>query len=47
MPPKFDKCVKSGGRVRTVKPSKSTYKHVCFKGGKSYAGHTKRKGKRS
>lgn len=43
MPEAFTRCVKSGGRVRTVKTGKTTYKRVCFKGGKSYAGHTKRK----
>lgn len=47
MPRAFNKCVKSGGRVRTVKPSSGTHKPICYKGGKSYAGHTKRtKGKR-
>lgn len=43
MPAKFDKCVKGGGKVRTVKPSKGTYLHVCKpKGGKkTVAGHVK------
>lgn len=46
MPAAFNKCVKEGGRVRTkeVKGSKE-YIHICFKGGKSYAGETKKKKK--
>ena len=45
MPKAFDKCAKSG-RIRTVKLSARTYKHVCFKGRRSYSGYTKtRKGK--
>jgi hypothetical protein len=45
MPAKFDRCVKSGGKVRTVKPNKSTYLHVCKpKGGKkTVAGYPKKK----
>lgn len=43
MPKAFEKCVKAGGRVRTKKLKGKKYKHVCFKDGKSYAGHTKRK----
>jgi len=30
MPKAFEDCVKNGGRVRTVKPSKDTYAHICF-----------------
>jgi hypothetical protein len=41
MPKKFDDCVKSGGRVRTIKPSSGTYMPVCWKGKKSVAGHVK------
>jgi hypothetical protein len=34
MPPKFDRCVNSGGRVRTVKPKAGKYLKVCYpKGG--------------
>lgn len=43
MPAGFDKCVKMGGRVRTMKRSARKYQHVCFKGDKSYAGHMKTK----
>lgn len=52
MPKKFTKCVKAGGRVRTLKPKgkgSKVYKKVCFPkgGGSSVAGHTKRrKGKK-
>jgi hypothetical protein len=42
MPKAFDSCVKRGGRVRTVKPSKNKYMRICFLGGKSYASHMKR-----
>ncbi len=38
MPKAFNKCVKSGGRVRTIKPKKNKYIHVCYKNNKSYAG---------
>jgi len=52
MPAKFTKCVKSGGRVRTIKPkgSKSrTYLHICYPpgGGSPVSGEVKhRKSKR-
>ena len=51
MPAKFDRCVKAGGRVRTVKPKgeeSRTFVRVCFpKGGGSpvSGGVKKRKGK--
>jgi len=48
MPKGFDRCVKAGGRVRTIKvkgrPRK--YLHVCWIGGKSYSGHVKTKKKK-
>lgn len=43
MPKDFDRCVKSGGRVRTKKISARRYIHLCFKGGKSHAGYAKTK----
>lgn len=43
MPKAFTSCVKSGGRVRTKRLSDKRYIHICFKGGKSYAGEAKRK----
>ena len=47
MPKDFERCVKSGGRVRTVKPGGkggSKYLHVCYdKKGKSHAGEVKTK----
>jgi hypothetical protein len=39
----FDRCVKNGGRIRTKKLSKGRYMHLCFLGGKSYAGEVKTK----
>ena len=44
MPPKFDRCVKGGGKVRTIKPNRGTYMRVCKpKGGrKMVAGYVKR-----
>lgn len=45
MPKEFNKCVKSGGRVRTVKRGKDKYQHLCFKDGKSFAGEVKKKKK--
>mgnify|MGYP001573649301 FL=1 len=41
MPKAFDACLSQGGRVRTIKLGGRKYKHICFKGSKSYAGHTK------
>ncbi len=41
MPAAFEKCVREGGRVRTKKLSDGRYIHICFKGGKSYAGEVK------
>lgn len=41
MPQAFDNCVSGGGRVRTKKLGGGKYMHLCFKGGKSFAGHVK------
>jgi len=41
MPAAFLKCVKEGGKVRTKALSNGRYMHICFKGGKSYAGEVK------
>jgi hypothetical protein len=45
MPAGFDKCVKDGGKVRTVavKGKKGKYLHVCYLGDKSYSGEVKTK----
>jgi len=44
MPADFDKCVKEGGRVRTMKVKGGRYMHICFdKQGKSHAGEVKTK----
>lgn len=43
MPTDFDKCVANGGKVRTIKRSSGTYQHICFIGGKSFAGEVKKK----
>lgn len=45
MPPKFEKCVKKGGKVRTEKLPGGKYRAVCIIAGKFYAGHTKTKKK--
>jgi hypothetical protein len=42
MPKAFNRCVSSGGRVRTKKLSGGRFIHLCFKGGKSYAGEVKK-----
>lgn len=42
MPAAFDKCANSGGRIRTKKLKGGKYVHLCFEGGKSYAGHVKK-----
>jgi len=41
MPKGFEKCVKAGGRVRTKKVNTKQYMHICWLGGKSYAGEVK------
>lgn len=46
MPAAFNKCVKSGGRVRTKKLSGGRYVHLCFQGGKSQAGEVKTRKKK-
>jgi len=52
MPEKFTRCVKAGGRVRTIKPKgikSRTYIHVCYPkgGGPPVSGEIKRrKGKK-
>lgn len=46
MPKAFNECVKNGGKVRTKKLSNGKYMHVCYLGGKSYAGHVKTKKKK-
>jgi len=46
MPAGFERCVKSGGRVRTKKLKDGKYIKICFLNGKSYAGEV-HKGKKS
>ena len=45
MPAAFDKCVKDGGKVRTViiNKKKGTYMHVCYLNDKSYPGEVRTK----
>lgn len=43
MPAAFNRCVRSGGRVRTKRLPDHKYIHICFKGGKSFAGEAKKK----
>lgn len=42
MPKSFDNCVKAGGRVRTIHVAgkRTECLKVCYKNGKSHAGHT-------
>lgn len=46
MPAAFDKCVSSGGQVRTKSLPNGEYMHICFMNGKSYAGEVKKKKER-
>lgn len=53
MPPAFDKCRASGGKIRTVVPKKGTHMAVCIRpkgegprGGKTVAGELKHNKKR-
>jgi hypothetical protein len=41
MPAGFERCVKEGGRVRTIKPKAGKYLHICYLNGKSYRGEVK------
>jgi len=42
MPKDFTKCVKQGGRVRTIKPRNDVYIRICYdKKGKSHRGEVK------
>lgn len=45
MPAAFDKCVNSGGKVRTKTIGKNKYQHICILGDKTYAGYVKTKKK--
>jgi hypothetical protein len=48
MPAIFDKCVRGGGKVRTIVPEKGKYIHVCYPkgGGPSVSGEVKTKKKK-
>lgn len=44
MPEDFEKCVREGGRVRTMTMKDGRYMRVCYdKDGKSHAGEMKQK----
>jgi hypothetical protein len=43
MPEAFNQCVKKGGKVRRKKLKGGGYINICFKDGKSYAGHPHKK----
>lgn len=43
MPEAFERCVASGGKVRTKSLSGGRYRHICIKGGKLYRGEIKKK----
>jgi len=42
-PADFEKCVKNGGRVRTINPKKGEYLHVCYDKAGSHSGEVKTK----
>jgi len=46
MPKAFERCVKNGGRVRTIKHGKNKYQHICYINGESYEGEVKTKKKK-
>ena len=46
MPQAFDNCVRKGGRVRTRDLDNNKYIHICWWGGKSFAGEVKTKKKK-
>jgi hypothetical protein len=33
MPADFDRCVRRGGKIRTITPKEGTYIHVCYPSG--------------
>ena len=42
MPEDFERCVREGGRVRTIKLTKGRFMRVCYdKNNKSHAGEVK------
>jgi|TARA_R100000501_G_C2623350_1_gene116490 hypothetical protein len=50
MPEAFEKCIRNGGKVRTVSGpskqhhlSKGQYKHICFIDGEMHSGEVKHK----
>lgn len=43
MPADFDRCVKGGGRVRTLTLPGGKYMHVCYLNGKSHSGEVKQR----
>ena len=43
MPKSFERCVKAGGKVRTIKLGDGKYRHICILKGKVYKGHIKEK----
>jgi len=45
IPAAFDKCVKNGGKVRTIALSGGRYRHVCILKDKVSYGHIKTKKK--
>ncbi len=46
MPIGFERCVKNGGKVRTIKLGGNKYRHICTLNGKTYQGHIKTKKKK-
>ena len=46
MPVEFEACQRNGGRIKTKKLGNGKYIHICFIGGKSFAGEIKTKKKK-
>ena len=47
MPAAFERCVKRGGKVRTIDLPDGKYMRVCWLDGKAYSGHVKKRRKRA
>lgn len=45
MPAEFDKCIESGGEVKTIQKGKGKYQRTCFLNGKIYKSEVKKKKK--
>ena len=46
MPAAFKKCIKKGGKVRTLKIKKEKFMHICILHGQAFVGEVKERKKR-